>query len=241
MKSDIQEKKIITPLIDMFLAEMPEKERAKGFHPSSIYSCARKVYYSMKEYEKEKHPTATQQRTFAVGHKFEECYTEWFTEMDKETKKNPKKYNGFKLIGSNEKLEDVALSLKGEYDKIVEVDNIKYVIDIKSTKDGEYGWDAKPHLNYIIQVQLYMYMTGIHNGVLIYQNKNTHEQAEYHFEYSQEIIDKIKRKISYLKQSLKNNILPKREHRKEEVDCRLFCPYYYTCWGEKMIQRRGSK
>ena len=85
----------------------------------------------------------------------------------------------------------------------------------------------KPHASYILQVQIYMFLTGVHNGMLLYQNKNTHQQAEYTFRFSPEIFDKVKHKITYIKNCIKSNKPPKRESEQNSQDCR-WCKYFNT-------------
>jgi len=230
--SDIKETKIITPLIDKYLLlrQTPDKDiyvmlhskdkRVGGFHPSSLSKCAREIYYGYKGYERDRVPTAVNEKCFDVGHVVEGCYGRYFEEMDEMEKKTPGLFNGFKLIGSNIKGENKELEIFYEYDKIVEINKMQYLLDIKTTKDGEYGWGSMPHPHYILQVQIYMFLTGVHNGVLIYQNKNTQIQAEYHFKYLPELFDKVKNKIKYIKNCVKNKTVPKREGERSSQGCR---------------------
>lgn len=243
--NEFKETKIITPLIDKYLLLRPKNplsdkyalilakgERKGGFHPSSLHKCAREIWYKYKDYEPDRIPTSVAQRCFDMGHAIEGCYTAYFEDMDEMEKKQPGIFNGFKLIGSNQKGENKELEIFYEYDKIVEVNKTQYLVDIKTTKDSDLGWGAMPHPGYIIQVQIYMFLTGIHNGVLLYQNKNTQIQGEYHFKYMPEIFEKIKNKIKYIKNCVKNKTIPKRENERTSQSCR-WCDHQFTCWGER--------
>jgi len=121
MNQKISECKIITPLIDKYLLMRTKKPRKDGFHPSSLYKCARQIWYAYLKYPPDKTTTAIQERCFDIGHKFESCYTEYFQEMDKLEKKKPGIFNKFKLIGTNIAGENKELEIFYEYDKIVEI------------------------------------------------------------------------------------------------------------------------
>jgi len=220
---------IITSLIDQYLITKPEHKRSKGFHPSSIGYCSRRIAFAMQQYLPNKFPTAIDERKFKTGHAIEGMYDDWFDAMDAWEKKKPGTFNGFKLIEKNTFLSDKELDVKGELDKIIEVNGIKYLTDIKSMKDSDYGKSHIPYEGHMKQVLIYCYIKGVPNGCLIYENKNTHDQYEFHFELTEEVFNEIKSKIKYIEKCNKTNKLPKRECKKGSMDCN-FCPYEETCW-----------
>lgn len=229
----IQQTRIISPLLDKYLMMKPQDKRSDGYHPSSLYKCSRQIWYKIKEYQQDTFPTSIDERKFAVGHAIEGAYDKYFSGMEQLEKNNPGTLNGFKLIGGNVKIEHKGLNLKGEYDKIVEIEGIQYLIDIKTCKDSATAWDRIPYPSHILQVQIYMFMTGVHNGVLLYENKNTQEIAEFHFPFNQDVFDKkVRNKIRYLNKYVKLNKVPQREFEKSNIEC-MWCDFKYTCWGEK--------
>lgn len=96
------------------------------------------------------------------------------------------------------------------------VKKIPFVIEIKSVNTFTFK-KQKYHASGRKQCQLYMYLTGIHNGIVLCDDKNTQDFKVYKYEYNPEEIKKEIRRLEqvqeYKKQLLKKKKLAKRHEK----------------------------
>lgn len=122
------------------------------------------------------------------------------------------------------------------------IDDKEYVIEIKSVNSMQFKRMVKEHKAHSSgekQLQLYMYLTGIHNGFVLCEDKNTQEIKVDVYEYDESKIKKyIKRleKIQLYKRRLeRKNKLVKRHKKCTDYNCKMAeqCPMRETCYGKK--------
>ena len=122
-------------------------------------------------------------------------------------------------------------------DIICEIDGIKMVGEIKSVNTYAFK-KQRYHIAGRKQLQLYMYLTGIHNGFVLCEDKNTQDIKVYLYEYNpNEIKDFITRleQIQYYKQRLINkHKLIKRHSKCTGYNCKMAegCPMRDVCYGK---------
>lgn len=144
--------------------------------------------------------------------------------------------------------------LLGHADGIV--DNGKdapFLIEIKSVgagtirfenyglfKDSDGNPDAmwksvrQPFQSHVRQAMLYMYCTGIHTMVFIYEWKATQEVKEFVIQFQQELVDPLLSACETVVRALDSSIPPMRPEwvtDSEHKTCKQ-CPYKNTCWKE---------
>jgi len=101
--------------------------------------------------------------------------------------------------------------IHGRCDAII-TDKVKnYIVDIKSTNMWTYQklTEAKP--DDVVQVQLYMHFFNIHNGILIYCNKNDGGIKEYHLTYNKDLCEDVLYKLQKVKKMIAENIEPEKK------------------------------
>lgn len=121
--------------------------------------------------------------------------------------------------------------------KVAQIGNKRYVVEIKSVNSFIFK-KQKSHASGKKQLMLYMYLTGIHNGIVLCEDKNTQEIKVYcyEFDYSQvkPYIARLE-KIQYYKHRLLNKgKLVKRHKGCNGYNCKMAqsCPMRDVCYGK---------
>lgn len=124
--------------------------------------------------------------------------------------------------------------LESVYDDSVK--KIPYVVEIKSVNTFTFK-KQKYHASGRKQCQLYMYLTGIHNGIVLCDDKNTQEFKVYKYEYNPtEIapyISRLERVQEFKDRLLNKNKIVKRHERCSGYNCKMAasCPMHDVCYG----------
>lgn len=116
------------------------------------------------------------------------------------------------------------------------VKKIPYVVEIKSVNTFTFK-KQKYHASGRKQCQLYMYLTGIHNGIVLCDDKNTQEFKVYKYEYNPtEIapyISRLERVQEFKDRLLNRNKIVKRHEKCSGYNCKMAasCPMHDVCYG----------
>lgn len=104
------------------------------------------------------------------------------------------------------------------------------IVELKSINSKGYDKLPKtmPKKEHRMQLQLYMYLTGIRQGVVYYENKDTQEQKYFYVAYDQQIVDEVISDILTIIQHIDAGTLPDREFPPVSFECR-FCDYREMC------------
>lgn len=117
-----------------------------------------------------------------------------------------------------------------------DVKKIPYVVEIKSVNTFTFK-KQKYHASGRKQCQLYMYLTGIHNGIVLCDDKNTQEFKVYKYEYNPtEIapyISRLERVQEFKDRMLNKNKIVKRHEKCTGYNCKMAasCPMHDVCYG----------
>lgn len=129
----------------------------------------------------------------------------------------------FELLEYEEiKVENKEFNFKGHVDGILEINGELYVIDFKTTNEDQYSMLTTAHSKYIVQINIYMWLLNIRNGIIYYEEKNRHQLKEFHLRYNEKLIDDIKDRASQLVKVLERKALPKipQHFSKDKKPCR---------------------
>jgi CRISPR/Cas system-associated exonuclease Cas4 (RecB family) len=202
------------------------------FYPSSVGFCSRRIVMQMIGLDKPI-PDPRIIRIMDNGNSVHERYENYFAEM------------GI-LVTPELSLKHEELRISGRSDAIIRIpsDETAYelaIIEIKSSNNNQFNRmvkDGKPKDEHYMQLQLYMYLTGIKKGAILVENKDNQDVWEYWCDYDPElahqIVDKIRRVNAFVDENLKNEnkeklILPEREFEKTSFECR-YCDFKEICW-----------
>jgi len=118
----------------------------------------------------------------------------------------------------------------GHYDGVVVYNGFERILEMK-TKDA-FAWPkvSEPMAAHVVQANVYMWGTGIHEAIIGYINKNSGEMKEFLIQYDPEIIERFKKNIARVHSSLAKDEAPNGPcaHPKEKQAKE--CPYKDACF-----------
>jgi hypothetical protein len=150
------------------------------------------------------------------------------------------------------KVRDAKLHIRGRADGVFTFSNERFVLEIKTIKEGgSYGFEkihSKPLTDHIRQSQIYMAVLGIPFALVLYWCKNNSQLKEHALVYDEKIWDEIKEPIEIVVDAAFNK---SDEHKTPEGypvpaspggNCRI-CDYEYLCPAkrDKNNDRRTSR
>jgi len=208
-------------IIDKYLYREARAKTIGRYYPSEVGQCMRKSWFSFKM-PKQIEPGVT--RIFEAGN-----LLHGFVVDVLKSDKTPE----VTLIESESplkmKVDDFEIS--GRIDDIIRLERNgeKLLVEVKSTKSMDFL--REPSDQYVMQLQFYMHATGIHDGVILYVEKNTLKSKSFAVEYDPQLAETIINRFKTLHLSLKNGPIPHaeaKEIRKNSWMC-PYCPYKKEC------------
>ncbi len=190
-------------LIDNYVKREIKEKIVGRYYPSEAGNCIRKVFYS---YKNPKEVGLELLKVFEAGNILHE-----FIVNVLDSEKNPhiellEKESPFTL-----EVDDIVISGRVDDIVVVKVDNKVYLVEVKSTSGLKYTHE--PHEAHIMQLQLYMHAKDIHNGLIIYLEKNTLQSKSFDVAYDAKYADKTIKRLKELHQHIKEDKLPIPEAR----------------------------
>jgi len=227
--------------------------RVGKFYPSSVGNCRRKIAYQMMGYPGKTIP-GKNLLIMDNGTYFHNRMEELFERMNILIAPELKlKHDELRISGRSDAIIWNFMKPEGsvvEGDKEIELykptddgQELVYkglasdvmIVEFKSinTKNFEkYLPKTKPKKEHEMQLQLYFYLTGIREGLVYYENKNTQEQKYYHVTYDQSIIDEVISDIQYVITHIDAGTLPPRDYQPLDFQCR-YCDFRDICYPQK--------
>ncbi len=212
----------------MLDAHIQREHRPKGigkYYPSEIGNCLRKVWYTYK-FPQEISPELL--KIFEAGNILHGFVVEVLkSEKNKDVKllktEFPFKHN----------VDDFQISGRIDNLVLVNASGKEVLIEVKST--GDLGFVmAEPKPENVMQLQLYMHLTGIHEGVLLYIDKRNLQSQVFTVPYDEKEAEEIIERFRKLHNCLKGENLPDPEARifREDMSwmCRR-CEYKERCYA----------
>lgn len=240
----------IGDIVGQYLVERNKKNNRDNtkFHPSSIGYCTRKTVYVMSGYPgAELSPQSLS--IFENGHSFHNRMEHWF---DKAgiliAPELPIKNDELNISGRTDAVINNPNSTKYQYlrevtlvdfnDKVIYTgpDNEIALVELKSINYKGFNRvrNEGPKEEHVAQLQLYMFLTGIHHGIIFYENKNDQETLEFWIEYDPVLVAKLIDKIKVINAHVAGGTVPDREGTRSSFKCR-YCDYQEICWSESLI------
>lgn len=244
-KESLSSRNRIIPAVEkVAIKQQLESTRdTQHLHPSEICKkswCPRSSWYTIKGYAKEEKRYSFQTlNVFEEGHSIHRKWQNWMQEAGILESSEVAIYNDEHL-------------LMGHADGIINDKKGKAVVEIKSIGAGTIryeGYDLwsstespddmwkkihKPFYSHLRQINLYMYCTGIHVGILLYEWKATQEVKEFHVRYQPSLIEDILFSCKNVIRGLESGIPPMRPswiENSTNLVCKT-CPFKGACWKE---------
>jgi hypothetical protein len=201
-------------LLEKYIAKEHKPKRIGKYYPSEIGNCLRKVWYSYK------HPQEIdidKQKIFEVGHMIHAFVIEVLKYVRNGNVKLLKYEFPFDI-----RIDKFQISGRVDDLLLLKVENNKLLVEVKSCKNVEAI--KKPHLHHKLQLQFYMYATGVHDGAMLYVDKNNLKSKVFPINFNQQEAEKIVERFKLLHTSLISNKLPPAEGMENE-EMKGFCKY----------------
>lgn len=223
---------VIIEKVDKYLVERAieeDKEYEKtAFSPTDAYQCPRKIFYRWHKYDKI-NTDARSCRVFSLGDAIHERWQKLLNDMGIQLKDEVRIEDYYK-----------GMPIHGYVDSICIIDNQPYIVEFKSNKEWLYKYNNKevdylqePKKEHVGQVQLYMHFTGIHNAIILYENKNTSEIREFIIKYDETEAKNILEGFLSTYEKISLNELPERLEKanKNKYPC-AWCEFREICFNK---------
>ena len=211
-------------MVDNYLAREHRPKGMGRYYPSEIGSCLRKIWYSYK-YPQEVKPELL--KIFEVGNIMHD-----FVVKVLQSERNPhielvKSEFPFKV-----EMEDFVISGRIDNLILVKADNKEVLVEVKSKKSIDFMKEVAAAN--VAQLQLYMHVLGVHDGVLLYIDKTNLMTKVFDVKYNEKQALAVLNRFKKLHEHLKNGKTPIPEARalQETIWMCRYCEYHDRCYSE---------
>lgn len=136
------------------------------------------------------------------------------------------------LSDKRENQEDIKLYDGKGTDVVYEgPENEVLLVELKSIKNKKYYNlpKTKPEKNHELQLQLYMHLTGIRQGLVFYENKDNQDMTYYVCNYEPKQAERVLGDIDFILEYINKDDLPPRDYEPTSFEC-LYCEFRDTCY-----------
>jgi len=229
MKGNLRIKVIILAMIDFnkmvdnYVRREQRQKTIGRYYPSEIGICMRKLWYSYR-FPGETQPDLL--KIFEVGNIMHD-----FVVRVLQSRKTP----DIELVKSEFPLrfdgEDFIVSGRVDNLILIKSSGQEVLVEVKSVADVSYVSEAAHHNK--MQLQLYMFITGIKHGILLYLDKKNLQSKVFTVEYDEEETKRIIARFGELHGYLKIGKLPDAEGRRsvESTWMCKFCEFRERCYA----------
>jgi hypothetical protein len=187
--------KVILKIIDDYLRKRPKDQRAiRCFHPSSLH---KPEEYLLKAYFEGDNGAEASPRVLRIF------------DNGKATHERLQKYlkEAGVLLQAEVPVINAEYEIRGSADGIVEIGGAKGVLEIKSiNSQGFYGL-FEPKAEHLMQINVYMFCSGIPRGVLLYENKNDQEIKEFLLKQDSGVLEPVLEKIRRVQKQIEKSVV----------------------------------
>jgi hypothetical protein len=208
-------------LLEKHISHEHWPKRIGRYYPSEVGNCLRKVWYS---YNYPQAIDIDKQKIFEIGNMIHAFVADVLKSVKNEEVKLLKYEFPFDIRIDN-------FQVSGRVDDLLllKVENKKLLVEVKSTKNVE--MIKRPHFNHKLQLQLYMYATGVHDGAMLYVDKNNLKSRVFPINFNRQEAEKVVGRFRLLHACLVSNKLPIAEakHNEELRSLCKYCEYRIKC------------
>lgn len=201
-------------LVDQHIAREHRPKEMGRYYPSEVGSCMRKLWYSYK-YPQE--VDAGLRKIFEAGNIIHGFVVEVLKSEKNKDVELLKSEMPFQIPA-----EDFIISGRVDDLILIKSSGKKALVEVKSTKDVSFI--KQPQTNHVMQLMFYMEATGVHNGVILYIDKNDLKSKVFEVEFEYKKASDIFDRFSFLHEHLKKDGIPNPE-AKEVNDMNWMCKF----------------
>jgi hypothetical protein len=189
---------MIIKTIDEYLKTRPKDKRAKNcFHPSSLHKSPKTLYRHYLEGDNNQEFEPRIKRIFGNGHGVHERLQSYLEKAGV-------------LLQAEVPVESKEFEIIGHTDGILEVGGIKGILEIKSMNANTFYSTYDPKPEHLIQVNVYMFCTGIDRACLLYECKDDQALKEFYVRQDPGILNPVLEKIQTVQKWLQTGKEPKK-------------------------------
>lgn len=244
-KNSLNSRLRLVPVVEEVLIreQLNSTRDTEHLHPSEICKrdwCPRSSWYTIKGYEKVERPLTFQTlNVFAEGHAIHNKWQTWLQEAGVlEEVELPISNEEYMLLGHadgliNDKKGKAILEIKSVGAGTIRMEDPDIFLN-SATPDEMWKKVRQPFMTHLRQVNLYMFATGIHEAVFIYEWKATQEVKEFSVKYQPHLIEGILAGCKAVIRGIESGIPPMRPSWIEDSSHKVCksCPYRNVCWKE---------
>ncbi len=211
-------------MMDNYLHRESFPKQIGRYYPSEIGTCMRKVWYSYK-FPSEVEPELL--KIFEVGNIMHDLVVKVLS-----SEKNPDIMLVSAELPFKKEVDDFLISGRIDNIILVKASGKNVLIEVKSTGAVDFVNEPAPHN--AMQLQLYMHVMNIHDGILLYLDKKNLKSKVFRVEYSEAEAEKILNRFRALHKLLKMDAMPDPEARSSKAEiwmCRN-CEHREKCYKE---------
>jgi hypothetical protein len=206
--------------IAKYLDEHPEKvSTSTKLSPTYIIKCERQAVYKLKGVPQETSRDFKSRLIVLEGDSVHKKYVDLFREM------------GI-LVDSEKFISHPNFPFLGFVDAIVKIDDVPYIVEIKSINKEGFGRLNKPYEEHVLQVKMYMLILKIDKSIIFYENKDTQDLKEFYVELNSEFESWFNEKMNRILNYFKENKVPPRICVTEMDGRYQWCPYVKYCFQD---------
>ena len=187
---------MIISAIDQYLENRPKDKRAiHCFHPSSLHKSTRELYHHYFYGDNNQKFEPRILRIFDNGHGVHDRLQGYLSEIGiLKQSEVPIRNDEYEIIGNA--------------DGIIQIKKMEGILEIKSMNANNFYSLYSPKEDHLIQVNVYMFCTGIPRGCLLYECKDNQELKEIFIKQEADILDPILKKIKYVQKCIQEKREP---------------------------------
>lgn len=201
-------------LIDEHLKRGKSNKKIGRYWPSEVGGCLRKTWFS---YKKPKETSLDSLRHFELGNMVHDFIAEVLRSEDNSDVELLKSELPCQL-----KRDDYTISGRIDDVILIQSEGKTWIVEVKSTKNLKYC--DEPKKKHMMQLTFYMHATGIHNGAILYLQKDNLKTKTFEVEYNRERVQEILERFDRLHQTLTEDKIPEPEAKQNE-DMNWMCDY----------------
>lgn len=150
-----------------------------------------------------------------------------------------------KAVSKRIRVGNVVIEVRGHLDFISKdpVTKELFVVECKGINHFSFQELKKKGIvspKYISQTQLYLYLSGIHKGLILIKNKNNSELYPHWIELDKREVIRLLHKFAHIHYCLQQNKLPQKEYQQGSKEC-WQCSQVHTCRGKRIIRENPYK
>lgn len=202
-------------LIDDYVYQEHRPKTIGKYYPSEVGTCVRKLWYSYK-FPLQVKPDVM--KIFEMGNILHDFVVRVLKSDKNKDVELLKSEMPFKL-----NMEKFQISGRIDDLLLVKLSGKAVLVEVKSS--GMLKAVKSPQKHHIMQLQLYMHSIGVHNGMLLYLEKNTLQAKVFTIGFDGNIVKEAMDRFSELHESLAADKVPRAEAKLNRSDIGWMCNY----------------